>query len=301
MNEHHQSVLETADRRSELRARVLAEIPNSERRIEISGISTPVLEAGDGPPVVLLHGPGEFGGQWMRIIPDLMRTHRVIAPDLPGHGASQAAEDALAPDRVLAWMDALVQETCSSPPVLVGHTVGGAIAARHAVEHGRSLRGLVLVDALGLGPFEPDPAFGEALMQFAQNPTERTYDRFMRQCAFDLDQLMAEFEGWTPIASYNLLLAQTPSSMAAMNALMQGFAMSAVPAEDLDGIACPVSLIWGRHDRATNLSVAESAAERHGWPLHVIENAADDPARDRPDAFMSALRRALEETTEVEA
>jgi hypothetical protein len=50
-----------------------------------------VLEGGDGPPVVLLHGPGALAAEWMRVIPDLVTTQRVVAPDLPGHGASEVA------------------------------------------------------------------------------------------------------------------------------------------------------------------------------------------------------------------
>ena len=286
---------ETVDAAGDLRARLLSGLSVSERRVQIAGISTPVLEGGDGPTLVLLHGPGEFAGNWMRVMPDLLATHRVIAPDLPGHGASQATRHELDPDHVLAWLEELIQQTCPSPPIVVGQTVGGAIAARYAVDHGRTLNGLVLVDALGLASFAPDPAFGAALMQFVERPTEDTYDRFMQLCAFDLDQLKGELkELWEPFAAYNLELGQTPSAMAAMNALIEGFAMTEIPATDLAKIACPVSLIWGRHDRATSLLVAEAVAERHGWPLFVVENAADDPARDQPAAFISALRHILE-------
>src|SRR5205807_1662778 len=70
------------------RTRLLAAMPVRERRMELAGISTAVLEGGDGPPVVLLHEQGEFAARWMRMIPDLVAGHRVVAPDLPGHGAS---------------------------------------------------------------------------------------------------------------------------------------------------------------------------------------------------------------------
>ena len=73
---------------SSARERLLATMPVTERRLELAGISTAVLEGGDGPPVVLLHGPGEYAAKWMRVIPDLVTTHRVVAPDLPGHGTS---------------------------------------------------------------------------------------------------------------------------------------------------------------------------------------------------------------------
>ena len=45
-----------------------------------------VFERGAGPPVVLLHGPMANATHWMGIIPGLVETHRVIVPDLPGHG-----------------------------------------------------------------------------------------------------------------------------------------------------------------------------------------------------------------------
>lgn len=49
----------------------------------------------------------------------------------------------------------------------------------------------------------------------------------------------------------------------------------------------------GRHDLATPLYVAEEASERYGWRLHVIEDAADDPLLEQPEAFLKALLVAL--------
>jgi len=74
------------------RKRLLATLPVAERRLRLNGVSTAVLEGGEGLPIVLLHGPGEYAATWLRVIPDLVTTHRVVAPDLPGHGASEAIE-----------------------------------------------------------------------------------------------------------------------------------------------------------------------------------------------------------------
>jgi pimeloyl-ACP methyl ester carboxylesterase len=70
------------------RERLLAELPVIERRLSLNGVTTAVLEGGEGSPVVLLHGPGGYGAHWLSIIANLATTHRVIAPDLPGHGES---------------------------------------------------------------------------------------------------------------------------------------------------------------------------------------------------------------------
>ena len=111
------------------RERLLAGIPATQRRLLLADVSTAVLEGGNGPPVVLLHGPGGNAAHWMQVIPDLVTTHRVVAPDLPGQGASEVTDGPLDADRVLAWLGELIARTCTSPPALVGYALGGAIAA----------------------------------------------------------------------------------------------------------------------------------------------------------------------------
>jgi pimeloyl-ACP methyl ester carboxylesterase len=276
------------------RGQLLAEIPVTERRLELAGVSTAVLEGGDGPPIVLLHGPGEFGAKWMRVIPELVKTNRVVAPDLPGHGTSEVTGGELDADRVLAWLEELIQSTCPSPPVLVGHVLGGAIAARFAGDRGEALSRLVLVDTLGLAPFRPAPSFALALIRFTVRPTERSYDRFMRRCSFDLDGLREQMgELWGPFEAYNLERARTASVKVAVRTLMKRVGVPAIPPADLERIAVPTTLIWGRHDLANRLRIAQAASARYGWPLHVIEDCADDPPRDQPEAFLEALRPAL--------
>lgn len=279
------------------RTRLLEDMPVAERRLQLDGISTVVLEGGEGPPMVLLHGPGEFAAKWLRVLPDLVTTHRVIAPDLPGHGASGTPDDALDEARVLAWLDALIEQTCASPPVLVGHVLGGAIGARYAIAHGGRLAGLVLVDTLGLAPFRPKPVFALTMMGFLTRPTEASFTRFMRQCSYDVDRLRDELgELWEPFVAYNLDRARAPSGKVAAR-LMREVGLPKIPSDALARLTIPVTLIWGRHDRANRLRVAEAASTRYGWPLHVIEDCADDPPRDEPEQFLRALRSSLERDT----
>jgi pimeloyl-ACP methyl ester carboxylesterase len=275
------------------RERLLAGIPVTERRVHLAGVSTAVLEGGDGPPVVLLHGPGGNATHWIRVIPDLVTTHRVVAPDLPGQGASAVADGQLDADRVGAWLGTLIEHTCASPPALVGFALGGAIAARFAGQRAR-VSGLVLVDALGLAPFEPAPDFGLALNGFLAEPTERTHDALWRRCAADLGRVRRRMgERWEPFRAYNVDRASTPSVRAALGLLMEHFGRAAIPSADLARISVPTTLIWGRHDLATRLEVAESASARYGWRLHVIEDCGDDPPIEQPEAFLRALRAAL--------
>jgi pimeloyl-ACP methyl ester carboxylesterase len=276
------------------RERLLAGIPVTERRLDLAGVSTAVLEGGEGQPVVLLHEQGAFAPHWVRVIPGLATTHRVIAPDLPGHGASEVTTGELTADRVLSWLAELIERTCTSPPALVGHMGGGAIAARFAVDHGDLLGRLVLVDSFGLGKFRPRPRFAVALMRYATRPSSRTYDGLMQRCTVDFAGVREGLgERWEPFEAYALEGVRRPTGKAALRVLMRELALPVIPPADLERIAVPTTLIWGRHDPAMRLRIAEAASARYGWRLHVIEGAGDDPPIEDPDGFLEALHAAL--------
>ncbi|HSM12711.1 MAG TPA: alpha/beta fold hydrolase [Thermoanaerobaculia bacterium] len=268
----------------------------SERRLEIAGVPTAALIGGEGPPLVLLHGPGEFAGKWRRVLPELVQRHRVVAPDLPHHGASGPVSGTLDAAGVLSWLEELIERTCPSPPTLVGHVLGGAIAARFAIGRSDHLARLVLVDSLGLARFRPAPRFALGMFRFLARPSASSYTRFMRQCSFDLDELRADMGAlWSDYAAYHLELARGPQAKPA-GRLMRQLGLPRIPPQELARISAPTALIWGRQDRANRLRVAEIASARFGWPLHVVENCADDPPRDRPRAFLEALGAILADT-----
>ena len=152
------------------RAALLAGVPLAQRRIEPAGIPTTVLEGGDGPPLVLLHGPGGSATDWIGVAPALVGRHRVIAPDLPGHGGSDLGDD------LVAWLDALIEATCPAPPCPRRQHGSAARSPRSSPrDHGHRIARLILVDPLGLVPFAPAPEFGQALQAFmASRPARRT-------------------------------------------------------------------------------------------------------------------------------
>ena len=271
-----------------------AGLPVEDRRLELAGVHTAVLEGGDGPPVVLLHGPVANAVHWRRVIPALAERHRVVAPDLPGQGATAPTAGGT-PGEVLAWLDALLDRTCDAPPAMVGVTIGGAIAACYAAEHRGRLDSLVLVDALGLAPFAPAPRFGAALNAFLAEPGAESYDGLWQVCAFDVDRMGAAMgESWDTLRAYAIELLGEPGTMAGLGALMQAFALQPIHDDVLARIDVPTTLVWGRQDLATTLVAAEAASERHGWPLHVIDDCADEPPMERPEALLAVLEQAID-------
>jgi pimeloyl-ACP methyl ester carboxylesterase len=278
----------------DLRKSLLADLPVDERPLDLAGARTVVLEGGDGPPVVLLHGPGACAAHWREVIPRLVATHRVIVPDLPGHGASSTWSDAPVTKRILAWLDALIEQTCSSLPTVVGHLMSGAIGARYASLGRKRINRLVLVDAFGLTDFAPPSDFALALNQYFAEPSVETHEGLWRYCAFDLARLRQRMgDRWNAFAAYNIDRARGSDMRPALHVMMEELA-PAIAVSELQRIDIPVTLIWGRHDLAIPLQVAEQASRRHGWPLHVIEGAADDAPMEQPEAFLRVLRSVLD-------
>ncbi len=284
-----------SDGLSEL-ARLLDGMPVTERRLDIAGVSTWLLAGGEGPPIVLLHGQGGFAAMWAGVIPRLVGSHRVIAPDLPGLGQSVVKAGPPGADSVLQWLGELIDQTCATPPVLVGMSLGGSIAARFAAHHGDRLAGLVLVAAGGLaGRVRPAPGVLFALIRHSIRPSQRTGRRMLRHLAVDPERVWRQMgQRREPFEAYMLDRARTPSVQKANRRLLRELGFPPIPPEDLARISIPTTLIWGRHDRVMPLRTAQEANARYGWPLHVIEDAGHVSLVEQPEAFLGALQAAIE-------
>ncbi len=122
--------------------------------VDAGGVKTNYLEAGDGPPVILIHGSGPgvtAYANWGGVLPVLGERFRVIAPDMVGFGFTDRPSDATYnvqtwADQVLAVMDALDVPNAS----LVGNSFGSAIAMRLATQHPERVDRLVLMGSMGV-------------------------------------------------------------------------------------------------------------------------------------------------------
>lgn len=214
--------------------------------------------AGTGPPLVLLHGLSGSGRWWGRNVLALSQHFRVFAVDLAGFGSSRGVgrfrlDDAGA--RLLAWMDAAGIERTS----LVGHSMGGLIAAIVAAETPERVDRLVLVDA--------------ALLSF---------DRGLGKRAFGLARSIR----WTSPRFLSLLAGDALRSGAFSLASATHQLLLADQGETLARIAAPTLVIWGEHDTVIPLSVGrEIVARIPGARLFVLAGAGHNAMWDRPDAF----------------
>jgi pimeloyl-ACP methyl ester carboxylesterase len=117
------------------------------RSVRAGGIETFYLEAGpvDAPTVVLVHGLSATNASMLPLIPALSKDFRVLAPDLPGHGGTEATGAAHAARYLGDWLIAFLRETGNGPAVLVGNSLGGRTCLEAALNSPDDVRGLVLL------------------------------------------------------------------------------------------------------------------------------------------------------------
>lgn len=254
------------NRRTTLGARVLAAATRAEakryglreRRVDVGDTTLAVLEGGpaDAPAVVLLHGYTADRAVWQRFAKHLLRDHRVVVPELAGHGASgfTSGTGFSAPaqaERVAAVMGHLGIERAH----VAGNSMGGFVAATLALAHPERVASLLLSDAVGVA--SPEPSEAELRIREGDNP-------------FLLDDV-ADFP-----AFYAMTMARPP--------YVPGFVRAAIAADyvarrddheeiftDLFGIATlddrlgeisvPTLVMWGEQDRLVHPSTAQVWAD----------------------------------------
>lgn len=271
------------------RERMLAGLPATTRTLDIGGLATAVVELGEGPPLLLLHGGIECGGaMWAPVVPQLALHHRVVVPDVPGLGESTPAAQ-LDEDTFAHWLTGLVDQTGLDRPSLVAHSLLGSLAARFAARGSTLLGRLVLYGAPAVGPYRIPLRLRYVAIRFAIRPTRRNAERFDRFALLDLDATRRRDPGWyDAFDAYTRARAAEPHVKKTMWHLI-ATQTKPIPDVELDRINTPTALLWGRQDRMVPLSIGEAAAKRHGWPLHVIDHAAHAPHVEQPDAFVRTL------------
>jgi pimeloyl-ACP methyl ester carboxylesterase len=281
---------QAADSR-DARNRVLA-LPGVTAHVrDLDGVRTSLIDVGDGPPLVLLHGGIECGGAiWTPVLARLAERHRVVVPDLPGLGESSPM-DRLDVARFASWFDALLHTADIERPTVVAHSLGGSLAVRAASRWGASVSRLVVYAGPAVGPYRMPLRLRYVAVRFALNPTAANGERYDRFALHDLDATRRRDPGWyRAFETYNREQATVAHIKKTMGRLVH-IGTRPMRSADLKAIPTPTLLLWGRHDRMVPLRVAEIASARHGWPLHIVDDAAHVPHVEQPQSFVDALAR----------
>jgi len=261
------------------------------------GLATVAAGPPDAPGLLLVHGFGGAKEDFADHLDALARDHRVVAFDHRGHGESDAPDDpaAYSLDRLAVDALAVAEATGLRELRLLGHSMGGMVARRVALEYPERLAALVLMDTSAGPPPGLDPeliAFGvEIVREHGMGELKRVQD--------ELDPLGSP--------SYRRLLAERPGfreyserKWVSLSPVMwMRLALEIVTQPDqlakLAGLTLPTLVIVGDEDVTFVEPCRQMAATVPGSELSVIPNAGHSPQFENPPAWFAALDSFLTE------
>ena len=270
-----------------------AKLPALEERFaELKGSRIRYFVGGEGPPLILVHGLGGAAANWTELAPLLVSNHRLLVPDLPGHGGSEAlpAVSGLEPfaDRVaaLAALEGML------PAPVVGHSLGGAVVLRLALRHPDDVSAVVLAASAGLSL---GSIWGRQLQSvFSTVRPGRLAARWRGLVSRSL--LLRRFVfGFVSVADPGSLTNEAVEGFLAAQLLHTDVdsAWQALRADDprqeLEAVRCPVLVLWGAEDVQLPLDDAFEYARRLRAPLRVIPGCGHLLIGERPDACAHAI------------
>jgi pyruvate dehydrogenase E2 component (dihydrolipoamide acetyltransferase) len=244
------------------------------------------------PPVVLLHGLGGSINGWQTVLATLAERRTVCALDLLGHGRSAKPPPAQADYSVRGLARGVanaLDELELGPAVIIGHSLGGAVALQLALEHPGTVRQIVLVAGAGLGP-----EINTELLERIESEPSREEARALLELFFH-DRRAVVPGGIEELYQTRLLpgASEALRAVAAASLGREGQRVDFRPR--LGELSIPVALVWGAHDRVIPAHhAAPAAAALGGAPVAIIENAGHVPHLEAADEFVRAVERLLQ-------
>ncbi len=250
----------------------------------------------DAPTLVLVHGIGHWAqAAWDYVASEFEATHRIVAFDLPGFGASEKPDVAYALGFFSAALRAVVERCELERFALVGHSLGGLIAADYAATYPQEVRLLGLVDPAG---FARTPQLALRVVACRPiawlapriRPSRRFVRRIFERAVYDAGCVPEDYH----VRAYEL--SQDPEMTRAFIGVYRDAAhdflhMRALHAR-LGGYRGPALVVWGRRDRY--VSVRALPAVRRVYPhadVCELEHCGHCPNLEYPEVIAARLRR----------
>jgi pimeloyl-ACP methyl ester carboxylesterase len=258
-----------------------------DRTVSVRGgaFQTPVLEAGEGLPILYLHGVGDLPADFL-FLEQLAQTHRIVAPQLPGFGESTGGDRLLdIHDLIYYGLDLLDALALRDLPV-VGHSLGAMLAAELAAVQPERFTALVLIAPLGL--WNPDYPVADFFSMSPADLARATYADLDSSAARTAAAPARDDEGYI---AYMLDRAKSLATAARY--------LWPIPNRGLAGrlhrVSAPTLLVWGRHD---GIVPSKYAAEfQAGIPharVEILEGAGHLPQVEQPERLKELIAGFLE-------
>jgi pimeloyl-ACP methyl ester carboxylesterase len=268
-----------------------------ERWVEPHGVPIRYFAAGEGRPLVLVHGLGGAAANWTAMAPRLAQSRRVLVPELPGHGGSAPLPALPSLDPFADDVLAVVQAEDAVPAAIVGHSLGGLVCLRLAGRRPAAVSAVVV--AAGAGISSGARAAEAVLTVLGLVQPGRVVARYRRRWASSPLLRTLAF-GWWGVADPVGFAPETAEAFLAgpawhTDTFAAGQALVRTdPRPDLERVRCPCLCLWGADDNWVPLQDGMEYARRLHAPLRVIADCGHLLIGERPDACIEAVETFLD-------
>jgi len=279
----------------------------------INEIDFHIVEAGQGPPLVFLHGFPEYWGTWQTLMAEFARDYHCVAPDLRGYGLTAKPEKRSAYKIETLIRDGLgfLDLAESHSPIIIAHDWGATLAFYLAMQAPNRVKHLIILN--GAHPYVLQDHIWD-------NPEQRRASQYMASLMSDTGvhelnagnaaQIAMNWLG-EPLETGKISQTQYErfvelwSVQSNWDAMINWYRASGfdVPAIDapaprvrwtdaLDGrVECPVTVIWGAQDPVFSERMLHDLAQVcAALEVHTLPNAGHVPHRDEPDKCIEIIR-----------
>ena len=245
------------------------------RNIQVAGRRLRYLELGEGEdvPALLLHGFGADLNTWMFTQPPLAATRRTVALDLPGHGGSAKEVGAGDPEGLTDAVDGALEALGIGRAHLVGHSMGGAIAALVALRRPERVNSLTLIASAGLGP-EINGSFIDGFIRASRRREAAEVLGVLVDDPALVSRAMVD-----DVLRYKRLDGVTTALAKIAEAWFAGGRQSLDLTGRISALTMPVQLVWGHNDRIIPVAHAEALANR--LPVRILDAAGHLPHMEK--------------------
>lgn len=247
------------------------------------------VDEGAGDPVILLHGIPSWGYMWHGVIPELSRSHRVLAPDLPGFGFSDKRDNF---DRSIArqaeWIDQWMEQLGLERAAIVAHDIGGGVALRLATLFPQRVSSLCLMNCVC---YDSWPI--EMMLQLGHPVANSKLSASTVSGTLKLALKMG-FANSPPDGFLDGLLAPWSTEVGKLSLIRNAAALNTNLTTEithlLPKIRVPVKILWGEDDKFQLVKYAERLArDIPGADLVRIPDARHFVMWDQPEEVSRQL------------
>jgi pimeloyl-ACP methyl ester carboxylesterase len=276
------------------------------RFFTIHGYRRAFLSAGQGPPLLLIHGIGDSSHTWLPVVESFAANHTVIAPDLLGHGLSDKPRADYSVAAYANGMRDLLSVLDVDRVTVVGHSLGGGVAAQFAYTFPERCERLVLVGTGGIArsvsvllrlAAAPNvdllmPTFGSPLFRLGSRVAAHMLRLLGTDLGRDTEEILKVFDSLPDAAARRALLRTLRSGVD-----WRGQVITMLDRAYLtEGM--PTLLLWGAHDAIIPVDQAYiAAAAMPGSRLEIFEDAGHFPHHSDPARFTAVVQAFLDETS----